>query len=312
MRYPGGSAHEPRAGLLSSRGHGTCNGTENGKGRHVIIDVLRRLSELQHPPGSEGAQTAAEIIAGALQERGAGVRIEQERAHGTYWVPIGIECAAAVASSVLGRAPAGVGGALAAAAIADDLEIGRRPLRRALRQCTVANVVGEFGPETAEHTLVLHAHHDAARTGLVFHPAVAKLAARIGGEVIERIGGTPAPMWGAVAGSALLSLGAALGWPRARGLGIALCVGYALAMLNIACSPAVPGANDNLSGVAVLLALADALSVDPPGGYAWCCSAPDRRSRSSRGWSASRRVTSTACRGPRRRSYASRAWAPRS
>jgi hypothetical protein len=241
--------------------------------RELTADVRRvieRLAALERPPGSPGARAAAELLAGELERRGGRVRIEHERVHGTYWVPIGLACAVAAASAIGSRRVALAGGALAAGAVIDELEIGRRPLRRVLRRRTAANVVAEFASEpTPVHTLVVHAHHDAARTGLVFHPAGAKLAARLGGRAIERAGGTPAPMWGAVAGPALVALGAALGRGR-RGrrlsrLGFALSAGYAAAMANIAHSPAVPGANDNLSGVAVLLMLANTLGRRPCG-----------------------------------------------
>ncbi|HKO28953.1 MAG TPA: M28 family peptidase, partial [Solirubrobacteraceae bacterium] len=140
-------------------------------------------------------------------------------------------------------------------------EIGRRPLRRLLRRRSALNVLGELTPTDAPtHTLIVHAHHDAAHTGLVFHPAIAKLAARFGGRVIERIGGTPAPMWGAAAGPILVALGAGLGRRRISRLGAALSAAYAAAMWDIAHRPVVPGANDNLSGVAALLMVADALS----------------------------------------------------
>jgi hypothetical protein len=190
--------------------------------------------------------------------------LESERVHGTYWLPIGLASALATASAAGRRASALLGGALAAAAVIDELEIGRRPLRRLLRQRTTFNVLGEFRPAQAPaHTLIVHAHHDAARTGLVFHPAVAKRTARVGGRLIERVGGTPAPMWGAVAGPILIALGAAVGRRRLRGLGAVLSAAHAAAMWNIAHSPVVPGANDNLSGVAALLLLADALAQRP-------------------------------------------------
>jgi hypothetical protein len=170
----------------------------------------------------------------------------------------------AAASVAARRAIAVSCGALAAAAVIDELEIGRRPLRRLLRRRGALNVIGELTPtHTATHTLVLHAHHDAARTGLVFHPALAKLAARVGGRLIERIGGTPAPMWGAAAGPILVALGAGLGRRRVRDLGGVLGAAYAAAMWDIAHSPVVPGANDNLSGVAALLMVADALGRRP-------------------------------------------------
>jgi hypothetical protein len=178
-------------------------------------------------------------------------------------VPIGLACAAAAAGSRVGRRAAMLAGTLAALSVGDDLEIGRRPLRRVLPQRTTTNVIAELGPDAPTRTLVVHAHHDAARTGIVFHPGIAKLTARIAGPAIERLGGTPAPMWGAATGPALVALGAALRRRRLQRTGEALCAGYAAAMLDIANRPPVPGANDNLSGVAVLIALADALAEAP-------------------------------------------------
>jgi Zn-dependent M28 family amino/carboxypeptidase len=97
----------------------------------------------------------------------------------------------------------------------------------------------------------------------VFHPAIAKAAARVGGRLIERVGGTPAPMWGAAAGPMLVALGAVLGRRRIRAAGAALSAAYAAAMCDIARRPAVPGANDNLSGVGALLMVADAVARRP-------------------------------------------------
>ena len=62
-----------------------------------------------------------------------------------------------------------LGGAVAAALIADDASNGLRPLRRATAaRKTTWNVVAEAGDPEAERTLVLLAHHDAAHTGAIF------------------------------------------------------------------------------------------------------------------------------------------------
>ncbi len=224
------------------------------------LGVLTRLAAAQRASGSGGARRGAEIIARELELRGARVSLEGERVHGTYWLPIGLACALAAASAAGRRAVGLTGGAITAAAVIDELEIGRRPLRQLLRGREALNVLAEIPPvEAATHTIVVHAHHDAAHTGLVFHPALAKLTARIAGRLIERIGGTPAPLWGAAAGPVLVALGAMLGRRRTRVAGGVLSAGYAAAMWNIAHSSVVPGANDNLSGVTALLMVAGAL-----------------------------------------------------
>jgi Peptidase family M28 len=228
----------------------------------AVHRVLRRLAAIERASGSAGARAAAEFLAAELERRGATVRLEDERVHGTYWLPIGIACGLAAASAIGRRAVALAGGALAAAVVIDELEIGRRPLR--LRRRSAVNVLGELAPTLqTTHTLIVHAHHDAAHTGLVFHPAAAKLTARVGGRLIERLGGTPAPMWGAAAGPILVALGAALGRRRMRAAGAALSAAYTAAMWNIADSPVVPGANDNLSGVGALLMVAEDLGRRP-------------------------------------------------
>lgn len=222
--------------------------------------MISRLAELPRPPGSPGESAAADLLARELASRGARTWVEEEQVHGTYWVPIGLYTAAAALGGIAGRIPGALLGTLAAVAAADDLEIGRRPLRRALRQRTAHNVLADISPEDPSgHTLVIHAHHDAARTGLVFHPALAKALARHAGGLIERVGGTPAPMWGAVGGPAAVAMGSLSRRRQLRLGGAALSAGFAAAMANVAFSRPVPGANDNLSAVCVLLELAQAL-----------------------------------------------------
>lgn len=226
-------------------------------------ELLTRLAALRRAPGSPGEGRAAELIAAALARRGARARIERERVHGTYWIPIGVACGVAALASPGGRPGAAVAAA-ACASVVDDLSIGRRPLRRVLGRRVVRNVVGEYGPPTAGRALVIHAHHDAAHTGLVFNPAGAKLLARFAGGLVERVGGTPAPMWGAVGGPGAIALGRLLHRRRVRQLGTAISAGYAAAMLDIWARGPVPGANDNLSGVCALLAVAGELARHPP------------------------------------------------
>jgi len=225
--------------------------------------MIETLSTLDRPPGSPGERRAAELLAERLAVQGAAVTVECEWVHGTYWVPLGIGSSLGAAAGLLPRLPAVALAATAAASIADDLEIGARPLRRVLRQRTISNVVAEFAPASADRTLVVHAHHDAAHTGIVFHPGGAKLATRIGGRLMDRLGTQPVPLAGAVLGPAAVALGALTGRRRVRALGALSAAGHAAAMADIAHSPAVPGANDNLSGVSVLVSLADRIAARP-------------------------------------------------
>jgi hypothetical protein len=257
--------------VASERTHA---GTSDGRANKVrTADVLiEQLSRLSRAAGSAGEHRAAEALGAALARRGAHVRIEPVRVHGTYWQPLGIATATGALAALAPPGLAALGGIVGAAAAADDLEIGRRPLRRVLRQRTAYNVIAEYGPEygpdrgrdTRVPTLVVHAHHDAAHTGAVFHPALARLRGRLAGRMLERIGGTLPPLWGAVAGPIAVAAGALAESRRLRALGALVSGAYAVAMADIARRPTVPGANDNLSGVYCLLRLADSLSRRPP------------------------------------------------
>lgn len=232
--------------------------------RAEVGEELKRLASLPRAPGSAGEHEAAEFLCSAFRARGLNAQVEPERVHGTYWWPLAATGALAAAAGLRGRVSAAAGGALAALEAAEDLELGPRLLRRVLGTRTAHNVLATAGAPGARHTLVIHAHHDAAHTGLVFHPAAAKLAARYAGGLIERAGGTPAPMWSALAGPLTVAAGGLLGRRRVRRAGTLVSLGFLAAMLDIARRPAVPGANDNLSGVCVLLSLAAELARRPP------------------------------------------------
>jgi Zn-dependent M28 family amino/carboxypeptidase len=125
------------------------------------------------------------------------------------------------------------------------------------------NVVAESGDPDADRTLVFLAHHDAAPTGAVFAPGpLTELAARS-----PRLHGylqAEAPLWWpATAAPALVALGAATGRRGVIAAGTALCALLTANMADIGRDRIVPGANDNLTAVAVLLALARAFAETP-------------------------------------------------
>jgi len=230
-----------------------------------LREWVERLAAIERGSASPGEAQAARLIADELSVAGASARLERERAHGTYWWPIGLPtAAAALAGSLLGRAAGLAVGAAATAAVIDDIAGGRQWLRRhCLPSRETTNVVAQLGPDDAPRTVLVVCHHDAAHSGLVFHPALPSLMARTFPKLWEKQETTPATMWGAVAGPALVAAGGLTGSARLRGAGVALCAGYAAAMIDIGLSDVVPGANDNLTGVAVLLSLARSLADEP-------------------------------------------------
>ncbi|HWT95923.1 MAG TPA: M28 family peptidase, partial [Solirubrobacteraceae bacterium] len=112
-------------------------------------------------------------------------------------------------------------------------------------------------------TLVVLAHHDAAPTGVVFDQSAQQALARRFPALFARIETSP-PLWWLVAGPpALSAVGAAARSRRLTGAGGVLGVVTFGLGVDIARSPIVPGANDNLSACAALVALAEELSARP-------------------------------------------------
>jgi hypothetical protein len=231
-------------------------------------ELLEELEQIHRPSASEGERRAAEWLVERFADIGAEARIEAEPAHGTYWWPLGIGAAlGALGGMAALRGRRLLGFALAATAtagMASDYPPGRRLLRRLLARRSTYNVVCELGDASAERTVVLIAHHDAAHSGLVFHPALPQLADRLG--LIEGTDTSPPLMAPVVGGPLLAALGALTGRRLLTKLGIFLGVGSAAAMAEIGMRDAVPAANDNGTSVIALLAIAERLMADPPQG----------------------------------------------
>jgi hypothetical protein len=230
--------------------------------------VVRHLASFQRPSASAGERRAAEWIARRLSEHGCEARVEQERAHGTYWWPMGLLCALAGTAALAGRrTPALAAGAFATAAIADDITGGRQWFRRRLLPSRPTwNVVAEAGDRDAERTIVVVAHHDAAHTSLLFSPAPSAFVGEHFPGLIERSDTTPPLMWPVIGGPLLVAAGALLGVRSVRVAGTALALACAAAFAEIGARGVVPGANDNLTGVATIAGLARRLAEEPVAG----------------------------------------------
>ncbi|MEZ5077010.1 MAG: M28 family peptidase [Solirubrobacterales bacterium] len=242
---------------------------ESGSGEQAWLRArLEELEKIDRPSASEGERRAAEWLVGQFAELGAAARIEAETAHGTYWWPLGIGAglgALGALAALRGRRALGATLALlGAAGIADDFPPGQRRLRRPLPKRTTYNVVCELGDPEAERTVVLIAHHDAAHSGLVFHPELPRIADRLG--MIERTDTSPPLMAPVLGGPVLAALGAITGKRLLAKLGLLLGIGSAAAMAEIGMRKVVPGANDNGTAVVTLLALARRFREKPPEG----------------------------------------------
>ncbi len=130
------------------------------------------------------------------------------------------------------------------------------------------NVVARCGDRTAERTLVVLAHHDAAPTGAIFDETAQVWFGEAFPGIIERID-TSLPLWWALlAAPALVALGAARQRPALARAGLAGSLLATAVFADVARSPVCPGANDNLTAVAVLVALAERLATALDRGFA--------------------------------------------
>ena len=219
---------------------------------------------------SPGELAAAEWGARRLAEAGAReVRIEPFRYQRTIAERNVPHLAAGIVAARLGG---GAGAALAAAALVSfELDFGGRSqwLRHLVPSGPGANTIGHIpaaGPR--RRTLVLVAHHDTAHTGFGWqHPEIAGVGTRdrmlrlLGREPDENVMDSLAT--GPKLAFAAVAAGCAAGSGTLRRLGAAsLAVSLALA-LDVARSAAVPGASDNATGVAGVLALVERFAREP-------------------------------------------------
>jgi len=240
---------------------------------HELREVVAALQDLERRAGSPGEERAARELAERLRAAGArDVRVEEESfrpGYATLLAALSAVGALAGAAAALGRArgAAAAAGLAAAAAIADDVANGPRLARRLLaRPRTTWNVVAHAGDPAAQGLLVILAHHDAAPSGFIFHPGPGEWVGRRFPHVLDAANTSVPLWWPVIAGPALAGLGALAG---RRAVAAAGAITSALAVLtlgDVARDRVVPGANDNLSGVAALVALARRLRDDHPNG----------------------------------------------
>ncbi len=233
-----------------------------------MSDVIEALAPMERRPCSAGERDAAELIAARLEGAGCHVELEEERAYGLYMPTLAGLGLAGIAAALLTLAGRRLAGALisvaGAAALVDEAQNGPRLLRRVLYPArTTVNVVARAGAAEAPRTLVVLAHHDAHQTGRLYDQGLLMSLHRWTPGVLARLKTSPPQWWVGLAGPLLTVIAALTKRPGpARAALPVLALGTAAAA-EVARSPVSPGANDNLSGVAALVALAERLRDRP-------------------------------------------------
>jgi hypothetical protein len=242
----------------------------------VLREVVQTLAPIDRAPCSPGEREAAEWLAARLRAvPGVQVALEDEDSWGAFPpTATGLGLLGIVGAALVLRGRRAAGALVAAASFAgivDEAQNGPRILRRLVRRRRrTVNLIARVGEHDAAaggdggtSTLVVIAHHDAPQSGMLFDQTLQRRLYERAPQVLERFK-TPLPQWWVGLGGALATVVAALtgrrGFARA-GLVVGL-LGTA-AVADIWRNETVQGANDNLSGVAALVALAHLLADDP-------------------------------------------------
>jgi hypothetical protein len=235
----------------------------------TLREVVETLAPIERAPCSPGEREAAQWLAARLRQvEGVHVALEDEPSWGIFQPTLtGLGAAGMLAAALVLRGRRASGALLAAATVAgivDEAHNGPRVLRRLVRRRrTTVNVVARAGDREADATLVVLAHHDAPKTGRLFDQTLQRRLYERAPQLIERFK-TPPPQWWLGLSGPLATLAGAIGRRRAgprAGLAIG-AIGTAL-LADMWRSPTVAGANDNLSGVAAQVALAELLAAGP-------------------------------------------------
>jgi hypothetical protein len=231
------------------------------------MDVIRELCSFKgRRAGTDSERRAANWLAGSLRDAGRRVEIEPTYVHPQYAVIQAAHCALAFAGSLVAVAspPAGFAMVLVAAtSMYLDLNYRMYLLRRLFFRRASQNVVARGKNPDAPARVVLVAHIDTAKTGAIFNPKQAQRAAALSRSLQLPIGPFRIVFWSMalllpILGARMAGLDSnavsLLQLPSTLILLVAI-----FALVDIELSDVVPGANDNASGVAATLSLAEEL-----------------------------------------------------
>jgi Peptidase family M28 len=223
----------------------------------ALVDVGRRA------PGSDAERRAAGHLEGRLKELGREVEVESVEVWPNWPLAYAILAALSVVGSVLSVSVPLVGVVLALLAVLLtflDAAVLLPTVRRLLGRRASQNVIS-WGDRDKPGLLLLVAHYDAGRGGLAISQKADERRAAFGHLIRRPIGPLEPLFWAELAVLVFCVL-------RLPGLSgtfltalqfiptVVLIVSVAL-LLNIALSGTKPGENDNASGAALALALAD-------------------------------------------------------
>jgi len=236
------------------------------------MEVIRELCSFEgRRAGTDAERRAANWLATRLRDGGRRAHVEPTYVHPQYGLVHALHCALAFAGSLVAIVQPAVGfGLVLLAAVSMYLDLNGRfyLLRRLFFRRASQNVVARGRNPDAPARVFICAHYDSARSGAAFQPRRVARASRLS----ARLGLPLAPFrilfWSVaillpILGARLAGIDSGLISLLQLIPTLILLIGVFL-LTDIELSDVVPGANDNASGVATALSLADELDSDPP------------------------------------------------
>jgi hypothetical protein len=236
------------------------------------LELIRRLCSFEgRRAGTDAERRAANDLAQRLRAGGRRVDVEPTYVHPQWTLVHAAHCALAIAGGLVALEWPVIGFVIVLlAAVSMYLDLNGRfyLLRRLFFRRGSQNVVARGTRADAPARVVLCAHYDAAQTGRAYDPGPSGLMARLQRTIPLPLGPFRFLFW---------SLALLLPVIAARMAGIeddwvsviqllptlVLMLGVFL-LVDIALSGVSPGADDNASGVATAISIAEELESDPP------------------------------------------------
>ena len=235
------------------------------------MDVIRELCAFEGRfAGTDAERRAANWLAGSLRDSGQRVAVESIYAHPQAALVQAAHCLLAFAGSLVavGSPPVGFTMVLiSATSMYLDLNYRFYLIRRLFFRRASQNVIARGEQRDTKARAILIAHVDAAKNGAVFKPKRARRFAAFAQWLQLPLGPFRVLFWSIAL--LLPILGARMAGLDSEAISIlqlpsTLILLIAIfALVDIELSSATPGANDNASGVAVALSIADTLNSDP-------------------------------------------------
>jgi len=236
------------------------------------MDVIRELCSFEgRRAGTDAERRAANWLATRLRNGGRRAVVEPTYVHPQYGLVHALHCAVGFAGSLVAIVQPAVGfGLVLAAAVSMYLDLNGRfyLARRLFFRRASQNVVGSGKSPSAPARLFICAHYDSARTGAAFQPKRVARASRLAGRLRLPIAPFRVLFWSLaillpILGARLAGIDSGLISVLQLVPTLILLIGVFM-LTDVELSDVVPGANDNASGVATALSLAEELDSDPP------------------------------------------------